>query len=315
MTTNYAQPGVYPGISMQAYLAIPAVSASTVTTLLDECPFAAWFGSPFNPNPPSAPGDSEESDVGSIAHDVLLEGNTGLVEVIDPLLHLTEKTGNIPIGWGNKSIKAARDYAREQGKIPILKPKWTKIEAMVVAATSFIASLRTTESAIFAAFTPDGGQSELTIVWEDASAGVLCKGRVDRIDSGRHVIINYKTTSASVNPERYGRRQLLDYFVGGAFYVRGAQACFGVEPAHVYLCQEQAPPHLCSLVGLDPAWLDLGNQKVKAALREWQQCAADGVWPGYPSRVAYPELPPWEQTRWDERTVLTRDGVDYASQA
>ncbi len=313
MSENLAKPGVYR-CSMQAYLAIPAVSASLISTLLDECPYAAWHASSFNPDPPPHEA-SEESDVGEIAHDVLLEGNTGLVEVIDPLMHLTEKTGNVPVGWSNKSIKAARDYAREQGKIPILKPKWGKIEAMVKGAQSYIATLAKDEPAIYQAFRPDGGESELTMVWEDSVAGILCKARCDRIALNRSVIVNYKTTTACVNPERYGRNQLVEHYVSGAFYVRGACACFGIEPAHVYLCEQQTPPHLCSLIGLDPQWLDLGNQKVKAALREWDACVKANHWPGYPRRVAYPTLPIWEQSRWEERQLQDPFNPALAEQA
>lgn len=304
-------PGVYADLDMPSYLAIKAVNAGLLTTLLTECPRKAWFESVFNPEPPPAD-DTEESDIGTVAHAILLEGSAACVEVIDPLDHPAEKTGAIPAGFTNKSIRAARDLVRLAGKIPILKPKFAAIEAMVSSANQFIGSLRASEPAIWRAFQPEGGNSEIVLCWEDAVGGILCKARCDRLSADRGVIVNVKTTSASVEPDRFGRVALPDHYVSGSFYVRGAYACFGIEPAHVYLCIEQKPPHLCSLIGLDPAWLDLGNQKVKAGLRQWQECVASGVFPGYPPRVCYPELPAWEIPKWEEKQI--DDGIAYGSQ-
>jgi hypothetical protein len=45
------KPGIYPGLSMAEYLAMPALSASLLQTMLEECPAAAWFDSWLNPKP------------------------------------------------------------------------------------------------------------------------------------------------------------------------------------------------------------------------------------------------------------------------
>ena len=60
---------------------------------------------------------SAEMDAGTVAHAILLEGNSDVVTIIDPTNHPAEKTGNIPDGWTNKSIRAARDSARASGKL------------------------------------------------------------------------------------------------------------------------------------------------------------------------------------------------------
>ena len=295
-------PGTYPGLSMDEYLAIPAMSGGLLDTLLTRCPLAAWFESYLNPNRVRV--SSDEMDIGTIAHAMLLEGGPGAVEIIDPNMYPTKSTGNIPDGWTNKEIKAARDNARAAGKIPILAPKFAPIEAMVRAAGEFIGPSE---------IGPWFGKAdrELTIVWQED--GVLCKARFDAITRDRTHIVNYKTTSGSVEPDRWGRTQLLDYYVGGAFYVRGAIAAFGVDAAHTYLCQETTAPYLCSLVGLDPQWLGVGEAKVRIGLAQWRKCVAEGRFPGYPTRIAYPEFPQWEQARFEEKQIA--DGIDYGSQA
>jgi hypothetical protein len=253
-------------------------------------------------------------DAGSIAHGILLEGSADGVCVIDPADHPAEKTGNIPDGWTNKSIRAARDEARAVGKIPVLLADMATIRSMVNAAQEYIKSLQSSEPAVYRAFLPDGGSSEVTMIWQDGAT--LCRMRPDRISANRDIIINYKTTAGSVEPDRWSRTQLLDYYVGGAFYVRGTSALCDTEPTYLYLCQETAPPYLCSLVGLDAHFLDLGARKVVAGLSAWERCVKSGQWPGYPPRVCYPEVPAWEESRWLEREVLTlNQRLELGSQA
>jgi hypothetical protein len=82
-----------------------------------------------------------------------------------------------------------------------------EIEAMVAAAREFIESLRETEPAIWAAFQPGGGDSELTLLWDDN--GTLCRIRPDRISTDRRVIVDYKTGGTSAEPDTWGRKQMV----------------------------------------------------------------------------------------------------------
>lgn len=302
-------PNYYPGMAMDEYLALPAVSASLIRAMIDECPRAALHQSWLNPLRERETTDA--MDAGTIAHAILLEGSTAGVAVIDPEDHPAEKTGNIPDGWTNKSIRAARDAARASGLIPVLRPAMLEIEAMVDSAQEFIASLKTTEPAIWAAFQPDGGESELTCVWNDR--GTPCKMRADRISHDRRLIIDAKFTATSAEPDRWGRTQLtgMGYYVSAAFYRRGCQALFETMPDYVFLVVETNAPYLCSLVGVDPHGFDLGGEKCEVGLREWAKCVAANSWPAYPPRVAYPEIPAWEQMRWDERQGVDAHGIPY----
>lgn len=299
--------GEHPGLSMATYLATKAVSASLVKTILDQCPRAAWHSSWLNPHQDRQ--STAAMDTGTIVHQILLEGHMDGIVVIDPRYHPVEKTGAIPAGWMNKSIKAARDAARDAGKIPVLIGDMAEIEAMVASGRAFIESLKDTEPAIWAAFQPDGGDSELTMIWQDGDTllrgddGTLCRMRPDRISKDRRVIIDVKTSAMSVEPDSFGRRQMISmgYYISAAFYRRGIEDMYGISPAYVFLAIETAPPYLCSLVGIDPAGFELGGAKVEAGLNAWRSCARSGNWPGYPNRVCYPELPPWEQARWEEK--------------
>lgn len=298
-------------LTMAEYLKLPAVSHSILQAIIEECPRAAWWASWLNPDRELE--ESTETDRGTVAHQILLEGSEAGVAVIDPIDHPSEKGGGIPAGWTNKSIRAARDRAREAGQIPVLAPQMMEIRQMVVAARAFVAGLEKSEPAIWAAFQPGHGDSELTLLWEDGPT--LCRERPDRISADRRLIINYKTTATSVEPDRWGRTQMIGagHYIGAAWYRRGVRALFDVEPDHVYLCQEAKPPYLCSLVGVAPAAFQLGEQKCAAALRVWQQCVERGFWPEYPARVVYPEIPVWEFQQWEERQA-NDPTIAYGSQ-
>jgi hypothetical protein len=56
----------------------------------------------------------------------------------------------------------------------------------------------------------------------------------------------------------------------------------------------------------------VGDAKVTKALRTWAACMATGKFPGYPTRIAYPEMPQWEEVRFMEKQIA--DGIDYGSQ-
>ena len=293
-------PTVYHNQPMAEYLAMPALSASILQAMVERCPAAAWFESWLNPR--RVLDFSAQTDAGKIAHAILLEGSESGVEIIEPADHPAEKTGNIPDGWTNKSIRAARDNARAAGKIPVLSSQMAEIRAMVDAARIYVSGIAKTEKALYGAFMPAGGDSELTLVWKEGDT--LCRMRPDRISTDRKLIVNYKTTATSVEPDRWGRGPFLEYLMGAAWYVRGVRQLFDVEASYVYLCQETAPPYLCSLVGVDPAAMELGASKVDVALERWQRCVERNDWPGYPARVAYPELPPWVLAAWEAQQMM-----------
>lgn len=304
-------PDVYRGISMDEYLNIQAVSASVIRTIINECPRAALHESWLNTSRVNETSDT--TDVGTIAHSILLEGSSDCVTVIDPEDHPAEKTGAIPNGWTNKSIRAARDEARRAGKIPVLPCDMEIIGAMVDSAWAYIASLRESEPAIWAAFQPDGGDSELTCVWDDD--GTLCRMRPDRISKDRRVIIDPKFTKRAAEPDSWGRTQLspMGYRISAAFYRRGCRALFNTNPDYVFLVVEQEAPHLCSLVGVDPAGLAIGAEQVEHGLRSWRRCVNDASWPAYPRKVCYIEPAPWEMQQWEDRQI--NEGIDYGAQA
>lgn len=301
------EPGIYEGLSMEAYLAAPAASASLLITMLDRCPRAAWYDSWMNARRPASSSTPAQS-VGTLAHELLLEGKLDKLEVIDPNDYPSKTTGEIPKGWTNKDIKAARAAALGAGKVPVFPEVAEAVQGMVAAAHEYIATLKDTEPAVHDLFQPGGGKSEVTIVWEED--GCLFRMRPDRLSMNNALQGDVKTTMAVAEPDAWGRTQLfgMDYYIAAAFYRRGLLAATGKRSEYIYLVQEQPRPHLCSLAGLDPVAQQLGDRKVERAMALWKRCMKTGEWPGYPNRVAYPETPVWERANEE---VIEGHGIAY----
>ncbi len=289
-------------MKMADYIAHKAVSASVLRTLIERCPAAAWFESPWNPDRPAD--HSDASDAGTIAHSILLEGSRDCVEIIDPFDHPAKTTGAIPEGWTNASIRAARDAARAAGKIPVLPTDMVAIDAMVASARRFIDSLRVPQPAVWQMFQPGGGESEVTILWDEN--GTPCKARPDRIATARDLMGDLKFTKRSAEPSGWGRSMLYGegYYLSPPWYRRGVKRAFGVENAdYIYIVCEQDPPYLCSAVGLPPEGWALGEPQVSAALSQWQRCFAADDWPAYPPTVCYPDPPAYKAAQWEDRQL------------
>lgn len=281
------KPGIHAGVAMADYLATEAVSASILQLVLNECPYAAWWQSWLCPDRP-AEDSTDAQDAGTVAHSILLDGHADNVVIVDAT------------DWRTNAAKEKREDARSAGKVAVLAHKFPVIEAMVDAARAYLESVKHDEPAIWQLFQPGGGESELTMVWRDGAT--LCRIRPDRISLDRKLIVDVKTTQRSAEPDSWGRYQMVGagFYTSAAFYRRGVEALCKVSPAYCYLVIEQEPPHLCSLVGMDPHAFALGTQKIAVALEQWARCVARNEWPAYPTKICYPAIPPYEEARWEE---------------
>ena len=256
----------------------PSLSSSIAHVLCTDSPAHAKAAHP-RLNPDLERQEEEKFDVGNVAHSIILEG-TSAVEVIDAP------------DWRTKVAKEARDAARAAGRTPLLLKHWRSVEAMVEAAQIQLED----HGAVPPLF--DEGAAERCLVWEEPG-GVMCRARLDWLRDDRLTIDDLKTTSASANPERWSRTLFtIGADVQAAFYLRGLQALTGAEAEFRWAVIETSPPYALSVISPAPDVLTIGRKKVQYALDVWRRCLRDNDWPAYPARVAYAELPPWEESRW-----------------
>lgn len=258
----------------------PCLSASIAKLLVNQSPAHAYTQHPrLNPNYVRV--EDDKFSVGTVAHSVLLEG-IDVVEVIEA------------DDWRTKSAKEARDYARTQGKIPLLGKHYFDVLQLVDATRRQIAEHQ--------AYPPlfQDGKPERTITWSEQ--GVQCKARLDWLHNDNSAVDDLKTTARSVKEDGLDKLIFgLSYDMQAAMYVRGVRAVTGVEPVFRFVFVETSPPYAMSVGTPSPAMYALADDRVNTAVRLWRDCLATNTWPAYSRRVATVDPPMWAETQWSER--------------
>jgi hypothetical protein len=256
----------------------PSLSSGIAKLLLTRSAKHAWARHP-RLNPEFKRVEEEKFDLGTTAHELLLRG-LDIAHVVDA------------DSWRSNAAKDERDNARAAGLVPLLVKDYERTQGMVEAIR---AQLHGLNIPLFV-----DGKAEQTLVWEEQ--GVLCRARLDWLRDDHEAINDLKTTSASANPHDWCRRTLwgIGADIQVVMYRRGVLALTGRLPDFYYLVAECQAPYAISLVTLAPSALELAEKKLDRALHAWKECLATGIWPAYPTTVAYAELPPWvEQQYWD----------------
>lgn len=286
----------------------PSLSASIAKIIWAKSPLHAFLASP-RLNPDYVREEKDAFDLGTAAHDMLLEGATEKLCVIDPELYPSEpkkkgEPGSVPKGWTNNAIKEARDLARSNGLTPLLPWDYYRVQKMVEAARKF---LDTTELAGILSH----GRAEQSM-WAQYE-GVWIRCRTDWLSTDRRIILDFKTTDASAKPESWIRRNLfqLGYDIQAASNLLCNELTGGPPDARFfYLVQETEAPYLCSLIEASPNLVECGRRKFDFACRTWRRCLDTGEWPGYGSQTVVAEPPAWEMIAIEESEILEIGYVD-----
>jgi len=279
------EPGIYK-IPFSEYLAdpcpVPSLSRSTIKSLVNECPRKAFHGHPrLNTNHEKE--EKTQFDIGSAAHDYFLGGEDAVM-----VFDYTD--------WRKKEAQEAKQAARDEHKTPILRHQFDEITEMVKVAHENLATFEARGEKLN--FKIADGDSELTYIWEEN--GTWFKIRPDWINKERTIILDYKTTGQSADPEEYiGIIANTGLDIQDALYRRGVHAIDGTEPEFWLMVQETEAPYLCSFIELDMMFKDMGEGKVNLGIRLWRQCMKTGIWPAYPRQLCTVEPRGWNLATWE----------------
>jgi hypothetical protein len=153
------------------------------------------------------------------------------------------------------------------------------------------------------------GAPEQTMIWQEGATWF--RARPDWLTADGSILLHYKTTAGSVQPDAFIRGPLakLGYDMALAFYERGLYAIPGVghAPTSVILAQETSPPYSCVLIGLNPEMAELATNKVERAVRIWRECMRTNRWPAYPAAIHWAEPTPWQRADEEARTYEAID--------
>lgn len=270
------QPGIHT-IPADRYHADPAPEPSLSNTMVKtvlKTPRHAWIAHPrLNPDYRPRP-DSDEFDLGTAAHSLLLEG-------IHKAKRLDFKD------WRSNDAKAERDAARAAGLIPMLPRQYEAVMLMHEAARDFI------ETTGFRGLL-QRAKPEQSLVWKDPTH-IWCRARLDLLDlTGQPLVLDYKTTAAE-GPGDFMRKSMVTYGYDtqSLFYPRGLQELGIPDARFVLLVQETTFPFMCYLVEPAASMVELASHKLTRAMRLWRDCLHSNRWPGYSTEVHQAEAPVW----------------------
>lgn len=269
----------------------PSLSSGIAHTLFTQSPLHAWHGHPrLNPNHKTE--HANVFDLGSCAHSLLLEDESGIVEV-----HFDD--------WKKKPAQEQRDEARANGKIPVLSRKLSEVRQMASVAKTAIANSPDLEIDLAA------GKVEHVFAWQERN--VWCRARPDWHRVG--LILDYKSTAGRAEPNAWMRNQMvpLGYDMQAAHYTRGYTKTVAKQaPQWVFLVQENYPPYACAFVGLSPAMREIAERKWQQALALWEACLERNIWNGYSLHVAYAEPTTWQMDDDEERRLTFEERLEFA---
>lgn len=270
----------------------PSLSSHVAMTIITRSLAHAWRNHPHSPQyAPVTP--SAVMERGRAAHALVLGGpNVRFIEADD---------------WRTAKAREARDEARADGDIALLRRERDDLERMSALATARLfdlhgRSFRTEKSAIWRA--PGGG-------WRRA--------RLDTVSSDGRLVVDYKTTESAVDAHACERRisdQALQ--IQAAAYVDAIerlQPRLQGKVRFIFQWQEQKPPFALSPpIEMSEAFMSLGREQWRAAEHLWDQAIKHQAFPAYPRSPHTACPPPWELTRWEERAgsspeiAATREG-------
>lgn len=272
-------------ISMEEYIddpcPEPSASKGTLYSLLFSSAEKAWHHHPrLNPNYKHETAD--KFDKGTACHSLLLEGTHNII-VLDGM------------DWKKPSLRIERDQYRAEGKTVLLQHQYDDALKMAESAQKQIHA-----SELGIEYLRSEGDVERTYIWVEATFGRYVRTRPDWVSEDRSLIIDYKTTGVSANPNSYASIIInngLD--IQSSLQRMAVRLIDGVIARHVTIVQETEEPYACSFIGLTPMFESMGDEKVDLGLFRWNQCMASGKWEGYPKKIAYLEPPAWALAYWE----------------
>lgn len=267
----------------------PSLSSHTAISLIQKSLLHAWRAHPRSPV--FEPRDfGASADRGSAAHALLLGGRP--IEVIDAE------------DFRSGAARAARDKARDAGRIPILAREYAGLTAMIEPVRDRIFALH-------------GGPflCEQSAVWRAGSG--WRRARLDTLSADRRVIVDYKTTEGAVDALSCERR-----IADMGLQIQAAAYVDAVETLHpelmgrvrfIFQWQEQKAPYALSPpIEMSEAFMTLGRAQWRAASRLWDIAIQHNVFPGYSAHAHLACPPPWELSRWEERVTAEPDLAEAA---
>ncbi|MJS76102.1 exonuclease VIII, partial [Salmonella enterica subsp. enterica] len=253
------QPGIYFGVTNEAYHAGPGVSKSQLDDIA-VCPaFYQWRK--------SAPVDTEKTkalDMGTALHCRLLEPDEFKKRfIIAPEFNRRTTAGK-------EEEKAFFESCENSGKTVMTSEEGRKLELMYGSVMAHPGCRALLEAE---------GKTESSIYWTDTETGELCRIRPDKFLTNSPLILDVKKVA---DMSRFARHvEEFRYHVQAAMYCEGWKAYSGETPRFAFLAVSESidcgkyPVHLYIL---EDEHHDIGYSLFRRDLNTYHECKSSNKW-------------------------------------
>jgi hypothetical protein len=204
-------------------------------------------------------------DFGSAAHKLVLG-------VGDPIVVIEADD------WRTKAAKDARDAARIDNAVPLLKKDWQVVQDMADALSGHTLAMQMLSE----------GKPEVSAFAVDEETGVLRRSRFDWL--GTNLAVDYKT-SVDERPRslggRYGTVRKYGYDTQAAFYSDVAADLGHPLEEFAFIFQRKTEPYPVTVITLTPGSLDRARAEIREGFRMFRDCTESGIWPGTQNANTY----------------------------
>ena len=267
----YPDVGIWFDVPEADYHSLTAASNSNLGKILRSPAHLKWDLD----NPRAS--DTPAFRLGSAAHSILLEP------------HLFQDTyARGPDG--DRRTKAVREEWKEKeesfGANYVLTPaQWDAVHHIEQAVGDHTAASRLL-------YAP--GESEVTLIWDDAETGVRCKARIDRLPFDKQMGIGDLKTTKDASPKAFAKSLwAYGYHRQAAHYLNGLAVLDTPRRFFTFAAVEKEPPFGVAVYQIDDGSIDAGAHQIRSLLQIYARCQESGVWPAYPDEIQDIAIPPW----------------------
>lgn len=267
------KPGIYNDISFREYLDIDAVNSSSLKNMFVS-PKKYKHMLDFDKK-------TKSMSIGTAAHSAILE---------------PEKFNENYIEFdGTRRGKQWELFKSENSESEIVTT--SEMQSILSIRDSVVAHNKSMELL-------SGGTPEVTVIFNDATTGILCKARIDYLDRAYRFFTDLKT-AREVDHHNFSRQsaQLMYHFQFG-FYRMALHTITGVWIPVKCVAAQNALPFDVVAYNISTQALDKGIGMVADCLSTLAQCRESDTWSGISDDEIDLELPAWAADAEEDELII-----------
>ena len=280
MKVAIIEPGIYHDVPFDEYRSIQAANASSLK-MLDKSPLAYLHACTNISN------STPSKTLGTAIHAAILE----------PDRFDSEYT----VFKERRSGKAWEAFKEKNNGRQILSTaEYDKILSMQEAVCNHE----------FADGLLSGGESEVTLVWNDVGTGILCKARIDYLNITERTIIDLKSTKDASSFSFSRDFANYCYHVSIAHYINGVRSLIGGEFSTYVIAVENSEPYDVVPYEVTDSVYSAGKKKRKEQLEKLKRCQRNNEYPGISGTPLELELPAWAGVEEKQELIIGGEKVE-----